>query len=141
MHNWDQLPAWVSLPTAILLILGGVVSLVGCLGLLRLPHFYQRIHGPAITITLGAGCILIASMILFSTIETRLVVHELLITMFVLMTAPVVSMMVMRAAVHRELRKPRPEQLTDESAWHAYDHIPRDRGGRTTDRSHHSKGQ
>ncbi|WVN41545.1 monovalent cation/H(+) antiporter subunit G [beta proteobacterium MWH-UniP1] len=125
MTNLEQLPLWASLPTAILLVLGGLVALVGCLGLLRLPHFYQRVHGPAITITLGAGCILLASMVLFSTLETRPVVHELLIAMFVLMTAPVVSMLIMRAAVHRELRRPRPEQPGEESAWNAYDHIPR----------------
>ncbi len=125
MTNWEQLPLWASLPTAILLVLGGLIALVGCLGLMRLPHFYQRIHGPAITITLGAGCVLIASMVLFSAMETRPVVHELLITMFVLMSAPIVSMLIMRAAVHRELRRPKPAKLENESAWNAYDHIPR----------------
>ena len=125
MTNWEQLPLWASLPTAILLVLCGLIALVGCLGLMRLPHFYQRIHGPAITITLGAGCVLIASMVLFSAMETRPVVHELLITMFVLMSAPIVSMLIMRAAVHRELRRPKPAKLENESAWNAYDHIPR----------------
>ncbi|WP_043464033.1 monovalent cation/H(+) antiporter subunit G [Azovibrio restrictus] len=109
MHEqaWEQLPLWISLPVSLLLVLGGCIALIGCLGLLRLPHFYQRIHGPAITITLGAGCILIASMLLFSALETRPVVHELLITLFVLLTAPMVSMLVMRAAVYRDLRKRR----------------------------------
>lgn len=125
MNNFEQLPLWAYLPTAILLILGGLVALIGCLGLLRLPNFYQRIHGPAITITLGAGCVLVASMILFSATETRPVVHEILIAMFVLLSAPVVSMLIMRAAVHRELRRPRPEEPRDESAWNAYDRIPR----------------
>lgn len=112
MHEqaWEQLPLWISLPVSLLLVLGGCIALIGCLGLLRLPHFYQRIHGPAITITLGAGCILIASMLLFSALETRPVVHELLITLFVLLTAPMVSMLVMRAAVYRDLRKRRARQ-------------------------------
>jgi len=123
MNAWEHLPLWASVPTAILLVLGGGIALIGCLGLLRLPHFYQRIHGPAIAITLGAGCILIASMILFSALRTRPVVHELLITLFVLMTAPVVSMLIMRATVHRELRKPAPDDPGNESAWNAYRHI------------------
>ncbi len=112
MHEqaWEQLPLWISLPVSLLLVLGGCIALIGCLGLLRLPHFYQRIHGPAITITLGAGCILIASMLLFSALETRPVVHELLITLFVLLSAPMVSMLVMRAAVYRDLRKRRARQ-------------------------------
>lgn len=121
MSGWEQIPVWAALPVAILLILGGAIALIGCLGLLRLPHFYQRMHGPAITITLGAGCILVASMVLFSALETRPIVHELLILMFVLMSAPVVSMLIMRAAVHRELRKPRPARVETESAWNAYD--------------------
>jgi multicomponent K+:H+ antiporter subunit G len=100
----DTLPSWVAAPVAFLLILGGLIVAIGALGLLRLPDFYQRIHGPAITITLGAGCILIASMLFFSGLQSRPVIHELLITIFVLLSAPVVSMLVMRAAVYRDLR-------------------------------------
>lgn len=121
--GWESLPLWISLPTALLLIVGGWIALLGCLALLRLPHFYQRMHGPAITITLGAGFILIASMMLFSALETRPVVHELLITLFVLTSAPIISMLIMRAAVHRELRKPPPEPLREESAWNVYRQI------------------
>ncbi len=100
-----ELPVWATVPVAFLLILGGCIIVIGALGLMRLPHFYQRIHGPAITITLGAGCVLIASMIYFSTTQSRFVVHELLISFFLLLTAPVVSMMLARAAVYRDLRK------------------------------------
>ena len=104
MNDVDSLPMWGALPAALLLILGGTIVLIGSLGLLRLPSFYQRIHGPAITITLGAGCILIASMIYFSVLQSRPVIHELIITAFVFMTSPVVTMMIMRAAVYRDLR-------------------------------------
>lgn len=122
MHEqaWEQLPLWISLPVSLLLVLGGCIALIGCLGLLRLPHFYQRIHGPAITITLGAGCILIASMLMFSALETRPVVHELLITLFVLLTAPMVSMLVMRAAVYRDLRKRRARPGTEDGEDEVY---------------------
>jgi len=92
---------------ALLLVLGGIVTLVGTLGLARLQSFYQRIHGPAISIALGAGCILLASMLYFTVMQSRLVIHELLISVFVLMTAPVVSMLIMRAAVYRDLRAAR----------------------------------
>ncbi len=104
MSSLESLPAWAALPVALLLLLGGVVVLVGALGLMRLPSFYQRIHGPAITMTLGAGCILIASMIHFTALQARLVIHELLIGAFIMLTAPVVAMLVMRAAVYRDLR-------------------------------------
>lgn len=105
MSGAEALPWWAAVPVALLLVLGGLVTVIGALGLARLQSFYQRIHGPAITVTLGAGCILLASMLYFSVAQSRLVIHEVLITVFVLMTAPVVAMLIMRAAVYRDLRE------------------------------------
>lgn len=105
MNTLHTLPWWAAIAVAFLLVLGGLIALIGALGLLRLPHFYQRMHGPAITVTLGAGCILIASMLYFSVAGSRLVIHELLISVLVLMTAPLVAMLIMRAGVYRELRE------------------------------------
>lgn len=104
MSGLEYLPGWATVPVALLLVLGASIVLIGALGLLRLPTFYQRIHGPAITITLGAGCLLLASMLYFTVAQSRLVIHEIIIAVFLLMTAPVVSMMIMRAAVYRDLR-------------------------------------
>lgn len=98
------LPLWAALAVVFLLVLGGLIVLIGTLGLLRLQNFYQRIHGPAITLSLGTGCILAASMVYFTLSQSRLVIHEVLIGAFVLMTAPVVSMLLMRAALYRDLR-------------------------------------
>lgn len=107
--SMTEISPWLAVPIALLLVLGGLITFTGALGLLRLPNFYQRIHGPAVFITVGTGCFLIASMLYFSGTLERPVVHELLITAFVLLTAPVVSMMIMRAAVYRDLRKRQPD--------------------------------
>lgn len=104
MSGAEALPWWAAIPVAVLLVLGGLITLIGAFGLARLQSFYQRMHGPAITITLGAGCILLASMLYFTVAQSRLVIHELLISLFVLMTAPVVAMLIMRAGVYRDLR-------------------------------------
>ena len=104
MTGIEYLPDWAALLVSLLLILGASIILIGALGLMRLRTFYQRIHGPAITITLGAGSLLIASMLYFTVAQSRVVVHEIIITVFVLLTAPVVAMMIMRAAVYRDLR-------------------------------------
>jgi len=104
MSGVEDLPGWAALIVSLLLILGSSIVLIGALGLARLPTFYQRMHGPAITITLGAGCLLIASMVFFTVGQARLVIHEVIIALFLLMTAPVVSMLIMRAAVYRDLR-------------------------------------
>lgn len=98
------IPAWAIIPVALLLVVGGSIVLIGALGLMRLPSFYQRIHGPAITVTLGAGCLLVASMIYFTALQSRPVIHEIIISVFLLLTAPIVAMMIMRAAVYRDLR-------------------------------------
>jgi len=104
MNGAADIPSWAALAAALLLALGATIVLIGALGLLRLRTFYQRIHGPAITITLGAGGVLLASMVYFTAAQSRLVVHELIIAGFLLATAPVVSMLIMRAAVYRDLR-------------------------------------
>jgi multicomponent K+:H+ antiporter subunit G len=51
--------------------------------------------------TLGSGCVLVASMLVSSALLKRPVVHELLITIFVLITSPVSAMTLMRAAISR----------------------------------------
>lgn len=104
MMHLEQLSLWLALPVAFFLLLGGLLTLIGALGLYRLPEFYQRIHGPAVITTLALGSVLIASMLLFSGLQSRLVVHELLITLFVFMTAPVSAMLMMRAAKYRQNR-------------------------------------
>lgn len=125
----DVLPPWLVLPIVFFLIAGGAVVLIGALGLLRLPNFYQRIHGPAITITFGAGSILIASMLYFSGLQARPVVHELLITAFIFMTAPVTSMLLMRAAVYRDLRTGNVDYTQPSST-----RFPEEDGGISTER-------
>jgi len=96
-----DVPMWAALPAALLLVCGGLLTVVGSLGLLRLNAFYARIHAPTMGSTLGAGCVLIASMLVSSALAGRPVIHELLITVFILVTAPVTAMLLMRAAMYR----------------------------------------
>jgi multicomponent K+:H+ antiporter subunit G len=109
-----EMPLWIALPAAFLLIVGGLLALVGSLGLLRLNSFYARIHAPTMGNTLGAGCTLIASMLASSAIAGRPVIHELLITLFVLITSPVTTMLLMRAAIFRdEARREQVKEVRD----------------------------
>lgn len=100
MHNAD-LPAWAALLTALLVVVGSGLTLVGSLGLLRLETFYQRLHAPTLGTTLGTGAILIGSMVFFSVLGTRPVLHEILIAVFVTVTAPVSFILLLRATRHR----------------------------------------
>ncbi len=100
-----ELPAWLLLPVSLLLILGGLCTLIGSIGLLRMKQFYDRMHPPSMGTTLGTGCVLIASMLVSSGLAGRPVVHEVLITIFIVTTSPLTAMLVMRAATHREAAK------------------------------------
>ena len=79
----ETLPAWAAIPAALLLILGGLCTAIGSLGLARLGTFFQRMHGPSMGNTLGTGCVLFASILVSSTLANRLVMHEILITVFI----------------------------------------------------------
>jgi multicomponent K+:H+ antiporter subunit G len=103
----SEITAWVALPAAILLIVAGAVAAIGAFGLLRLTDFFMRLHAPAMSSTLGAGCVLVASILVSSAVEGRPVLHPLLITLFVVMTAPVTAMLLARAAVYRGARRTR----------------------------------
>ena len=105
MTGVEDLPLWAALPVAVLLVAGAGLALVGSIGLARLPGFYQRLHGPGLGATLGIGCILLASMLFFSVLQTRFVLHEVLITVFMVMTTPVTLMMLSRAALYRDQRE------------------------------------
>ena len=97
-----DVPLWAALPAAMLLVCGGLLVLVGSFGLLRLNSFYARIHAPTMGSTLGAGCVLVASMLVSSALAQRPMIHEMLITLFILITSPVTAMLLMRAAIFRQ---------------------------------------
>ncbi len=97
--NLETLPLWIQLPVAALLVLGGMFALVGVVGLLRFPDFFMRLHAPTKASTLGVGGVLLASMAL-SWVQGELGLHELLITLFVFITAPVSANLMALAALH-----------------------------------------
>src|SRR5690606_41461309 len=96
-----DIPLWAGIPAAVLLVVGGLLALVGSAGLLRFRDFFCRIHAPTLGNTLGAGCGLLASILVFSALDQRPVFHEILITLLLLLTSPVTAMLPMRAAGDR----------------------------------------
>ncbi len=117
----EVLPLWLSIPIALLLVAGGLLALIGSFGLVRLSNFYQRIHAPTLGSTLGCGCVLIASMIYFTAVEGRPVLHELLITAFIVLTAPLSAMMLIKVGLYRSGREDRLERKTPGAEHTGYD--------------------
>lgn len=89
---------------ALFLLLGSAFALVGAIGLYRLPDFFMRLHGPTKSTTLGVGGMVIASLIYFSSQGQGMSLHELLITLFLFITAPVSAHMLAKAALQQKLR-------------------------------------
>ncbi|WP_238369855.1 Na+/H+ antiporter subunit G [Heliomarina baculiformis] len=87
--------------TAIFLVVGGCFGLVGSFGLIKLRDPMSRLHAPTKATTLGVGGVLIASLIHSFVLEGYVSVHELLITLFLFLTAPVTALFLAKAHIHR----------------------------------------
>lgn len=85
---------------AALLIIGGFFTLVGAIGLARLPDFFTRLHGPTKATTLGVGAVMVASVIYFANSEGSIHTGEILITVFLFLTAPISANILAKAAMH-----------------------------------------
>jgi len=103
---------------SLLILIGAFFTLVGSIGLVKLPDFYMRLHGPTKATTLGVGAILIASAIFFTLRGEGVSLHELLVTVFLFITAPVSAHLMAKAALHiqtKRLERTRDELSKDQN--------------------------
>jgi multicomponent K+:H+ antiporter subunit G len=102
MIEAPDLPGWAALLVGILVLSGAAVTLIGSFGLLRFRSFYERVHAPTLGTTLGVALIVAGSIICFSVLQTRPLMHELMILILVSLTTPVTLMLLGRAALYRD---------------------------------------
>ena len=102
MSHAADVPDFVALIAALLVVIGASAALLGSIGLLRLKTFYERVHAPTLGVMLGTGLISAASIVLFSALQSRPVVHEILICVFMFVTTPMAFVLLVRAALHRD---------------------------------------
>ncbi|MUO80702.1 cation:proton antiporter [Agrobacterium vitis] len=102
IYSATDIPVWAAICIAFFLLVGATLALIGAIGFLRLPTFYERIHAPTLGTSWGVGGIMLGSMIFFSIASSRLAIHEILIGILVTVTTPVTLMMLARAALHRD---------------------------------------
>tara|TARA_Y100001949_G_scaffold150587_1_gene135849 strand:- start:643 stop:1017 length:375 start_codon:yes stop_codon:yes gene_type:complete len=95
--------SWLEWIASFLLVLGGLFVLIGAVGMVKLPDVYTRLHAPTKTTTLGIGCILIASMCLHVAEGRGFSIQEIVISLFLFITAPVSAYMIVKAALHRRV--------------------------------------
>lgn len=109
MNHLAEVPLWIALPVAFLVVMGSSLALLGMIGLVQLRSFYDRLHAPTLGTSWGVGAILLASMLLFSWLESRPVLHELLLGVLVIVTTPATFVLLGRAALHRDRAENSPE--------------------------------
>jgi multicomponent K+:H+ antiporter subunit G len=114
MEHLHQLPFWLDIVITALVICGVGFALIGSWGLAKLGDFLKRLHGPTKATTLGVGCVLIASTLYFTVRDGGPSLHELLITLFLFMTAPVSAHLLIQAAMSLNPAM-RPPQLEEHS--------------------------
>ncbi|MGO2012513.1 MAG: Na+/H+ antiporter subunit G [Pseudoalteromonas sp.] len=96
-----MLSEWV---VSIFLLIGGTFILIGSIGLIKMPDFFMRLHGPTKATTLGMASVLIAAMVYFSNSQDGVSVKEVLISIFLLITAPISGYMLIKSAIHHKLK-------------------------------------
>ena len=84
------------------LVMAGVFGFVGSYGLLKLNDPMSRLHAPTKATTLGVGGVLLASMVHAIAFEGRLSLHELMITLFLFLTAPITANFIAKVHIHRQ---------------------------------------
>lgn len=103
------------------LVVSGFFGLVGSFGLIKLGNPMSRLHAPTKATTLGVGGILIASMIHSYLYEGQVSVHELLITLFLFMTAPITAHFIAKAHIHRHAEDENLPEPGGDKSWATLD--------------------
>lgn len=107
---------------ALLLVIAGVFGLIGSYGLIRLTGGMQRLHAPTKASTVGLGAALIASMLHGLLIGTGFSAQEMLVMVFIFITAPITANYLSKLHLHsRRYDIPPPEGARD---WATFDHAP-----------------
>ncbi len=112
---------------SLLIVLGGFFVLVGSIGLIKLGDLMPRLHAPTKATTLGLGGMLIGSMLFFLGVEGKLSIHEVLISLFLFITAPVSAHFMAKAWLHLNAKhRPKLPPTGSNRGWSTYDasHAP-----------------
>ncbi len=106
---------------AFFLIIAGIFGFVGSFGLLKLNDEMSRLHAPTKATTLGVGGVLLASMLNAAVVQGHLSLHELMITLFLFLTAPITAHFIAKVHIHlQESRDTLPEAGGD-GLWATHD--------------------
>jgi multicomponent K+:H+ antiporter subunit G len=98
---------------SVLLLIGLGFTLVGSIGLVRLPDFYTRMHAPTKATTLGVSTMLAGAALTLPGGALAVGLRAALVIGLLFITAPIAAHMLARAARGGGIR-PGPETRVDE---------------------------
>lgn len=113
-------PLIVEIVISVLLVISGIFGLVGSYALVKLPDQMTRLHGPTKSATLGVGGVLLASLAYFAFVLETSSWHELLISLFLFLTAPVTGMMIAKTHMFLSWRADELPDPENGSGWATY---------------------
>lgn len=97
----------------VFLLIGAFFSLVGSIGMLKLPDSMTRLHAPTKVGTMGIGALLLASMTYAYTFGDGSL-REILIMAFLFVTAPISANFMSKVNIHRKSCDIPPEAPQDQ---------------------------
>ncbi|WP_370656162.1 Na+/H+ antiporter subunit G [Paracoccus wurundjeri] len=103
-----------------LLVIGGLFGVIGSYGLVKLPDQMTRLHAPTKAATLGVGGVLLASLAWFAFFGEHPSWHELLITLFLFVTAPITGLMIAKSHMHLSWRADELPDCGEDQNWATY---------------------
>ena len=93
----------ISLLSDLFLLVGGILTLTGAVGLLRLPDFFSRLHAASVTESLAAPLLIIGIMLKTGfTLESAKLA---LVIVIMVVANPTITYALCRAAAHGD-KKP-----------------------------------
>ena len=113
----------LDLALSALLIGGGAFALIGSYGLLRLPRPMQRLHAPTKATTIGVGAALAVSALDLLG-QGPISWQEALITLFLLLTAPISALFLAKTLILRGEADPNLPATGTAADWATLDRPP-----------------
>jgi multicomponent K+:H+ antiporter subunit G len=109
---------------AFFLVIAGIFGIVGSFGMIKLTETMQRLHAPTKATTLGVGGVLIASMLYFFLVKGDFSFHELMITLFLFLTAPISAHFIAKTYMQANTRPSDLPETGRDYGWSIYDDPP-----------------
>lgn len=116
----------VEIVIAFFLVISGIFGFTGSYGLIKLGDPMSRLHAPTKASTLGVGGLLIAAMVHIYVFHDHLSLHQLLITLFLFLAAPVTAHFLAKSHIHRNERSEDLPDPGEDPDWAVLHHDPED---------------